>query len=85
VNDRAHALIAAVALKLAGKEHTQEQLYDELFTLVRLCYLPERQAVVPVRRMPAAGEVLPPQQRATWARARTPYDAPDAEIPRRHR
>jgi hypothetical protein len=76
MNDRAHALIAAAALKLAGQAHTQGELHDALFTLVRTCYLPERQAVVPVRRMPAAGEVLPPQQRASWARAVTIYDRP---------
>lgn len=29
---------------------------------------------VSARRTPAAGEVLPPEQRATWARGRTPYD-----------
>ena len=29
---------------------------------------------MPVRRAPAAGEVLPPSQRATWARARTEHD-----------
>lgn len=85
MNDRAHVQIAAAAQKLAGRAHTQEELYGELFSLVRLCYLPERQPVVPVRRTPAAGEVLPPQQRASWARARTPYDAPDAEIPKRNR
>lgn len=78
MNVRAHALIAAAAQKLEGQVHTQEELYDALFTLVRTCYLPERQAVVPVRRMPAAGEVLPPQQRATWARAVTKYDVPIA-------
>lgn len=74
MNDRAHALIAEVARDLAGKVHTQEELHDALYTLVRESYLPERLAVVPVRRMPAAGEVLPPQQRATWARAKTMYD-----------
>jgi hypothetical protein len=76
VNDRAHALIATTARQLAGKVHTQEDLHDVLFTLVRACYLPEGLAAVPVRRSPAAGEVLPPQQRATWARAKTVYDAP---------
>jgi hypothetical protein len=75
VNDRAHALIAAAARNLAGKVNTQEDLHTALFTLVRECYLPAPLAVVPVRRMPAAGEVLPPQQRATWARAITIYDA----------
>jgi hypothetical protein len=76
MNDRAHALIAAAAQKLAGQAHTQEELYDVLFTLVRTCGLPERQAAVPVRRIPTAGEVLPPQQRASWARAVTIYDRP---------
>jgi hypothetical protein len=79
VNNQGHARIAAVARDLAGKAHTQEELYDVLFTLVHECYLPERLEVVPVRRMPAAGEVLPPQQRATWARAKTVYDAPEDE------
>jgi hypothetical protein len=80
VNDRARARIAAAAHALAGKAHTQEELHDALFTLVRTCYLPEGQDAVPVCRMPAAGEVLPPQQRAMWARAMTVYDVPDASI-----
>lgn len=79
MNDRASAQITIIAQKLAGKMHTQAELEDELFTLVRACYLPEheRREVIPVRRMPAAGEVLPPQQRAAWAREKTVYDAPD--------
>jgi hypothetical protein len=85
MRDHAHALIAAAAQKLAGRAHAQEGLHDALFTLVRLCLMPERQDVVPVRRTRIAGEVLPPQQRASWARARTPYDAPDAENPQRSR
>lgn len=77
MKDRAHALIAAAAHDLAGKVHTEEELQNVLFTLVRESYLPEGRPIVPVRRTPAAGEVLPPQQRATWARIRTPYDGPD--------
>ena len=80
MKDRAHQLIAAAARELAGKVHTQEELEIVLFTLVRESHLPEGRPVVPVRRMPAAGEVLPPQQRATWARALTVYDAPDVPI-----
>lgn len=81
MNDRARALIATTAQKLAGKLHTQEELHEALFTLVHTCYLPEARPVVPMRRMPVSGEVLPPQQRATWARAKTKYDAPQEEAP----
>jgi hypothetical protein len=80
VKDRAHVLIAETARALAGKVHTEEDLHNLLFTLVHECYLPARQAVVPVRRMPAAGEVLPPQQRATWARGKTKYDDPGESL-----
>jgi hypothetical protein len=76
VKDRAHALIAEAALALAGKVHTQEELHTLLFTLVHECRLPEGQPVVPVRRMASAGEVLPRQQRASWARGKTIYDDP---------
>ena len=77
MNNRAHALIAAAARDLAGRSHAQETLHDALFALVLECSSPAASPLVPVRRMPAAGEVLPPQQRATWARTRTPYDASD--------
>ncbi len=75
MKDRAHALIAAAARDLAGKAHAEEELQKALFTLVRECGLPAGEDAVPVRRMLAAGEVPPPQQRATWARAKTIYDA----------
>jgi hypothetical protein len=76
MNTRAPDLIAETARDLLARPHTQKELEEKLFTLARGCYMPEGRAdVVPVRRMPAAGEILPPQQRATWARARTPYDA----------
>lgn len=74
MKERAHVQIAATARALAGKVHTEEELLDVLFTLVHEAYLPEPRPMVPVRRMPVAGEVLPPQQRATWARALTVYD-----------
>jgi hypothetical protein len=74
VRDHAHVQIDATARILAGKVHTEEELQAVLFALVRTCYLPERCDVVPVRRTPAAGEIIPPQQRATWARALTAYD-----------
>ena len=80
MNERANERIAATARDLAGKVHTQEDLHEILFNLVRTCHRPEGGAdAVPVRRMPAAGEILPPAQRASWARARTPYDAPVAD------
>lgn len=69
-----HALIDAAARDLAGKTHEEDALRERLFALVRECMSPFARDAVPVRRMPAAGEVLPPQQRASWARARTPYD-----------
>ena len=79
MKDRARALITATAQKLAGRVLAQEELENELFTLVLTCYAPDHETreMAPVRRMPAAGEVLPPQQRATWARGKTMYDAPD--------
>lgn len=80
MKDRAHELIAAAARDLAGRAHAQEELHDALFTLVLECCTPEARPVVPVRRMPAAGEVLPPQQRATWARALTAHDVPGASV-----
>jgi hypothetical protein len=82
VNQRGHERIAAAAKTLAGKAHSQEELEEALFLLVNECYLPEARPVVPVRRVPLAGEILPPQQRATWARGKTIYDDPDASIPR---
>lgn len=82
MNQRAHERIAAAASALAGKMHSQDELEDALFLLVNECYLPEARPVVPVRRMPVAGEVLPPQQRATWARATTIYDTSGASIVR---
>ena len=79
MKDRARALITATAQKLAGRVLAQEELENELFTLVLTCYAPDREVreMTLVRRTPAAGEVLPPEQRATWARGKTMYDAPD--------
>ena len=75
MTNHAHALIVEATIKLAGRPHSPIELHDELCALVIACSQPERREVVPVRRMPAAGEVLPPQQRATWARGKTEYDA----------
>ena len=80
MKDHAHKLIATAARELAGTAHAKEELHDVLFKLVLECISPEGRPVVPVRHMPAAGEVLPPQQRATWARALTAYDAPSHVI-----
>jgi hypothetical protein len=75
---RPHAqdLIAAAARVLAGKAHTEEDLHDALYQLAIdiVTPPPSREPLLPSRRMPVAGEVLPRHQRATWARSKTIYD-----------
>jgi hypothetical protein len=72
---QAHELIDAAARSLAGKAHTVEDLSAALFQLVLAVVSPGRLDVPSsLRRTPAANEVLPRHQRATWARAMTEYD-----------
>lgn len=67
--------VESAAAALAGRVHTQAALEAELFALVRGCTESDpRPPSGPARRMPVAGEVLPPRQRASWARGKTPYD-----------
>ena len=71
-------MITAVARSLAGKSHTVEELHDALFHLVYDIVTPwPARFEAPLRRAPLANEVLPPQQRASWARAKTIYDRDD--------
>lgn len=71
-----HDLVASAALALAGKVHTVDELHGALFQLALDIVTPFRshEEVGPPRRRPMAGEVLPPHQRASWARGKTVYD-----------
>lgn len=68
-------LIATTAQALAGKAHSVEELHTVLFQLVLDIVSPapfdDHRST---RRMPSANEVLPPHQRATWAREKTVHD-----------
>lgn len=72
----AHEAIASAARALAGKIHTEDELSSALFQLALDIVSPARscQNAQPWRRMPFANEVLPPHQRASWARGKTVYD-----------
>lgn len=75
MNDRARELIDVAARRLAGKARPLDQVTHELYRLVIACALPAPSASPgSPRRSAGAGEVLPPHQRATWARARTVHD-----------
>ncbi|HSX22309.1 MAG TPA: hypothetical protein VLE97_05990 [Gaiellaceae bacterium] len=69
-------LVAAAAARLAGKALSYDEMHDALYQLALDLRSPARlDDHRPSRRMPAAGEVLPRHQRASWARGRTIYDA----------
>jgi len=75
VKEQAHQHIAEVAAALAGRVLSRDELEEALYALVRDCVTPgARPQSDPARRSPIAGEVLPPHQRASWAREKTPYD-----------
>jgi hypothetical protein len=75
MNDRARELIDAAARRLAGKVRPLDQVRAELYQLVIDCASPAPSASPgSPRRSPGAGEVLPPHQRASWARERTVHD-----------
>lgn len=76
MRNHVHKLIEAAARKLAGKAHAKEELATALFQLALDITSPVRSDDEPrsFRRSPGANEVLPPHQRASWARAKTVYD-----------
>lgn len=77
MNDRQLSIIDAAVDSL--EPHTQglsrERISEILYNLVLDCRQPPRLGThEPSRRLPAAGEVLPPHQRASWARQMTVHD-----------
>ena len=78
MRDHVRKLVEAAARKLAGKAHAKE-LHAALFQLALDITSPARSGAEPpsCRRSPGANEVLPPHQRASWARANTVYDRND--------
>ena len=71
-------LVETAAKALAGRAHNFETLHDALYQLAIDIRSPSRlDDFRPVRRSPGANEVLPPHQRASWARAKTEYDRGD--------
>ena len=82
MRDHAHELIATAANALAGKAHSVQEMHDALYQLARDIVSPARiDSRFPARRMPCANEVLPRNQRASWARELTAYDVADDEAP----
>ena len=79
MRDHVHKLVESAARKLAGKAHAKDELHAALFQLALDLLSPARSGVDvrPLRRSPGANEVLPPHQRASWARAKTVYDRND--------
>jgi len=76
MRENVHKLVESAARKLAGKAHGKEELHAALFQLAIDIVSPARSgdAPPPSRRMPGPNEVLPPHQRASWAREKTIYD-----------
>lgn len=79
MRDHVHKIVEAAARKLAGKAHPKEELHAALFQLALDLLSPagSGEDARSLRRSPGANEVLPPQQRASWARAKTIYDRDD--------
>lgn len=78
MNDRQRDIIEAAVDSLVPhtQGRTREQIGEVLYNLVIDCAHPPRLRVPEVmRRSPVAGEVLPPHQRASWARSTTEHDA----------
>ena len=75
MKEYAQQLIATAAHVLVGKVHTSEEMHAALFQLALDIVTPgpfdDHHST---RRMPVANEILPPHQRATWARGKTVYD-----------
>lgn len=75
MRDHAHAAITAASQAMSKTAYTADALYEKLFALVLECTQPERKTIpTSLRRTPVCGEVLPPEQRASWARQQTAYD-----------
>lgn len=78
MNDRQRDIIEAAvdAMMPYVQGRTREQIGEDLYNLVLDCQQPPRLSThnESTRRSPAAGEVLPPHQRASWARKMTPHD-----------
>jgi hypothetical protein len=69
MNDRQRAIIEAVVDDLMPhvQGRSRDQVEEALYNLVLDCRQPPRLAAhEPSRRRPAAGELLPPHQRASW-------------------
>ena len=80
MKNHARELVAEAAQALAGKPHTAEELHYALYQLALDIMSPpaSQDPLRATRRMPAANEVLPPHQRATWARKKTMYDVEES-------
>ena len=77
MNDRQRAIIDAAtdALVPHAQSLTRDQIGKILYNLVIDCRQPPPLTVhEPSRRSPMVGEVLPPHQRASWARKMTVHD-----------
>jgi hypothetical protein len=74
--DTATDRVLALVGDLIGSREA-EQIADTLYQLALDVLKPPSLTgdVGPTRRMPTAGEVLPPHQRASWAREETEHDA----------
>ena len=81
MNDRQREIIDAAtdALVPHVQTLTRDQIGEMLYNLVLDCKQPPRLGMLEsVRRSPMPGEVLPPHQRASWARKMTVHDLRDA-------
>lgn len=82
MNDRQRAIVDAATARVLAmvgdliSTREMDGIADVLYQLALDVLRPPARSgdAEPVRRMPAAGEVLPRSQRATWARQRTEYD-----------
>ena len=83
MNDRQRSIIDAAtdALMADAPTLTRDQIGEMLYNLVIDCGQPPRLAVhESSRRSPMAGEVLPPHQRASWARKMTVHDLQETPL-----
>jgi hypothetical protein len=81
MNDRQREIIDAATDALVPYAQTlsRDQIGEMLYNLVIDCGQPPRLGVhESARRSPMSGEVLPPHQRASWARKMTVHDLQEA-------